>query len=164
MLFNPEVLASLVHEMPDRSGITLRDLAQAAGKEYKTLSREMHPDDAGGKLGLDTFTYLVDRSRDFTALDYIETALGRVAFELPPVGPGCGDLHHSLADAAKECGEVVSQLCSDLADGRLDQPAEAIREIAEAARALAVLRAAVLRIAEGKDLNRPRAIAGGRGR
>lgn len=164
MLFNPEVLAQLVHEIPDRAGLSLRELALAAGKEYKTLSREMHPEDTGGKLGLDTFTYITERSRDFLALDYIETALGRVAFQLPAAGQGLSELHLSLAQAARECGEAVSQLCEDLADGRLDQPEKAIREIAEAAQALAALRATVLRVAEDNDCDRPRAIAGGRRR
>ena len=143
MLFQPAKLFKLIHEMPFRSGVSLDELAEAAGKGYKTLSREMHPADSGAKLGADTLVYLTDRSRDFAALDYMETCLGRVAFEMPRAG-GLGRLHQRLADTAKECGDVVSQLCRDLADGRLDEPEKALQEISEAAQSLARLRAAVL--------------------
>ena len=143
MLFQPATLFKLIHEIPFRSGVPMEELSEAAGKGYKTLSREMYPDDAGAKLGLDTLVYITARSRDFAPLDYMETALGRVAFELPRAA-GLGGLHQSMAVAAKECGEVLHQLCRDLADGRLDEPEKAINEISEAARALAGLRAAVL--------------------
>ena len=116
MLFQPARLLRLIHEMPQRSGVRLEDLAEAAGKSYTTLSREMHPDDKGAKLGLVTFTYISDRAQDFLALDYIESVLGRVAFRLPSAA-GLGELHQSMAEAARECADVIQQLCADLADG-----------------------------------------------
>ncbi|MFH1059214.1 MAG: phage regulatory CII family protein [Pseudomonadota bacterium] len=143
MLFQPATLFKLIHEMPFRSGVSLEELAEAAGKGYKTLSREMYPDDHRAKLGLDTLIYITDRCKDFAALDYVEEALGRVAFELPR-SSGLRGIHKSMAAAAKECGEVLQQLCSDLADGHLDEAEKALQEISEAAQALAILRAAVL--------------------
>jgi hypothetical protein len=141
--FQPATLFKLIHDIPARSGVTLEDLAEAAGKPYKTLWREMSPEHANGKLGLDTLFFITARSGDFAALDYLEATLGRVAFQLPRV-PGLGGLHQSMAVAAQECGDVIAQLCKDLADGRLDDPEKALMEIAEAARALSGLRAAVL--------------------
>lgn len=143
MLFQPATLRKLIHGIPARSGVALEELAEAAGKGYTTLSREMYPSDAGAKLGLDTLVYITARSKDFAALDYMETALGRVAFELPRAG-GLGRLHQSMATVARECADVLQQLCADLADGRLDEPERALLEISEAAQALACLRAAVL--------------------
>ncbi|MFH1034381.1 MAG: phage regulatory CII family protein [Pseudomonadota bacterium] len=150
MLFQPATLFKLIHEMPFRSGVSLEDLAEAAGKGYKTLSREMYPDDHGAKIGLDTLVYITARCQDFAALDYMETALGRVAFELPRAA-GLSGLHQSMATAAKECGDVLQQLCGDLADGKLDEPELALKEISEAAQALACLRAAVLAEAKTKQ-------------
>jgi AraC-like DNA-binding protein len=143
MLFQPERLKRLIHDMPARAGVPLQELADAAGKEYKTLSRELYPDDGRAKLDLPTFVYITDRTRDFAALDYIEQALGRVAFELPRAA-GLSELHVSIAAAAKECADVIQQLCTDLADGKLNEPEKAIKEIAEATQALAMLRALVL--------------------
>ncbi|MFH1033829.1 MAG: phage regulatory CII family protein [Pseudomonadota bacterium] len=155
-LFNPQVLWALIHQMPDRSGVSLAGLAQAAGKEYKTLSREMFPDDAGAKLALDTFVYITHRARDFAALDYMETALGRVAFELPCQAISTDALLQHLARMGKEMGEVISQIAGDLADGKLDDPEAALKEIHEAAQALAALRAAVLLVLRQKRTERPR--------
>lgn len=159
-LFNPQVLWELLHQMPDRSGVALGELARAAGKEYKTLSRELFPDDSGAKLGLDTFVYITHRAADFAALDYMESALGRMAFALPRLPVSSNALLQHLARAGREMGEVIGQIAGDLADGRLDDPEAALKEISDTAQALAALRAAVLlavkqRVSQGSRVSRP---------
>ena len=143
MLFNPEALAAMLYEMPDQAGTSVAYLAKRLGKPASTLGRELNPDDAGAKLGLETFVFLSAETGDFAPLDYIETALGRVAFALPPVA-GSSSLHRTLGEAGKEFGELVNQLMTDLADGSLDDVDQALKEIADVARVLATLRALVL--------------------
>lgn len=156
-LFKPGRLLHLIYQMPERARITLTELAERLGKPVSTLGREINPEDDLAKLGVVTFVNLTDETQDFAPLDYIESALGRVAFKLPTAA-GLGELHQSIADAAKECADVIQQLCSDLADGRLDAPEKAIKEIAEAAQALSRLRAVV----EMQAKQAPPAPTGGR--
>jgi len=75
MLFQPATLFKLIHERPFRSGVSPEELAEAAGKSYKTLSREVYPFDGRPKLGLDTLVYITDRSKDFAALARLRAAV-----------------------------------------------------------------------------------------
>lgn len=147
MIFNPQRLLDMLHEAPERAGVSIKQVAQSMGKEPKTLARELNPDDDGAKLGVVDFAFLCAETRDCEALDYIETALGRVAFSLPPATAGASELHRTLGQAAREFGEVSEQLMTDLADGRLDEPEKALKEIADLASVLATLRALVVKTA-----------------
>jgi hypothetical protein len=148
MLFNPNVLLEQVADIPEEAGLQLTEIASRMGKPRSTLGRELNPDDGGAKLGIVDFVFLVAETRSFAALDYIESSLGRCAFTLPPAGAGHGALHQKLGAAGKEFGEVMKQLCEDLADGRLDEPEAALKEIADLAQVLAELRAQVLTLAQ----------------
>jgi len=143
MVFNPHVLLEIIAEIPEREGLRLKEIARRMGKGRSTLGRELNPDDPGAKLGIIDFIYLVAETQDFDALDYIETSLGRCAFRLPKT-TGALQIHKNLAAAGKEFGEVIDQLCTDLADGQLDEPEQALKEIADLAQVLAELRAQVI--------------------
>lgn len=85
--FNPDFLAQLIWEMPESAGLTIKELARRVDKHPTTLDAELNPELTHGKLGVITWTLCLAETRVLDSLDYIEAALGRVAYELPqPAG------------------------------------------------------------------------------
>jgi hypothetical protein len=115
-LFNPRILARLIYEAPERSGLTIKDAAQRmGGVSPNYLARQINPDDEAAKLGVEDFVFLSSVT-DLEALDYIERALGRVAC---PVMPGMDTvaLAHLVAKSTREFGEMLADLAISLEDG-----------------------------------------------
>lgn len=138
-VFNPEVLAHLVHEIPDRAGMTAKELASKVGKPYSTLARELNPHDDGAKLGLDTFFYILAVTGDREALDYIEGHLGRVAYEIPPANT---DTEVIMADKVARMTRktgVWLQRASEVMAGEKVTPEQARRLIAKGHKIISLL-------------------------
>lgn len=143
MIFNPEFFLDLIYTMSERGHMTNKALAKAIGKEEKTLGRELNPHDHGAKLGVVDFAYATAESGDFMPLDYMESALGRVAFDLPTLRGEPKEITCQVAITVREFGELLHEVSKSLADNTL-KPLEAHRclmELADVVRALAGLRA-----------------------
>ncbi|MCB2187661.1 MAG: hypothetical protein KQJ78_14665 [Deltaproteobacteria bacterium] len=146
LLFNPDYLAELLHEMPDRTGKSVADLARAIGRDRKTLARELNPGDDGAKLGVATFVLLTAASGDLEPLDYIEHHLGRVAVRLARAADPAG-LYSLAGRSCRELGEALDTLLADLADGLLDDPQAVLKEIRDLEQVLAAMKGQVAALA-----------------
>ncbi|UCE05498.1 MAG: phage regulatory CII family protein [bacterium] len=98
-------------------------IAQDIHKSYSTLLREINPDDPGAKLGINDFKVITEITNDFSALDYMERSLGRVAFEFPKRHINTKKIHIQLSKSLKEFGEFIEAVGDSIADGKLT-PAE----------------------------------------
>ena len=85
-------------------GHAARDVAQAIGKPYSTLLRELNPFDGQAKLGAKTLLEIMRVTRDVSPLQAMAEALG---FELvglcvprTPVRPGRSPREGELRDGA----------------------------------------------------------------
>lgn len=76
-----EVLKS-VHQLVLNGNMPARTIAVAVGKPYKTLMREINPEDLGAKLGVETFMAIVEATGDSTPLNVMVRELG---YRLAPV-------------------------------------------------------------------------------
>ncbi len=146
-LFSSELLLELIHEIPERSGVPLIQIARSIGRDRKLLAREMNPGDLGAKLGVVEFAQISAASGDFEPLDYIEQHLGRVAFKAPGA-VSLQSLTKLAGQSSQELGDVLNQLLMDIADGRLDEPAELLKEVRDLEQVLAQLKAEVIRLSQ----------------
>jgi hypothetical protein len=141
-IFNPRHLLELIYEAMDRTGLTQREAARRMGGiDPKYLSRQVNPDDPGAKMGIEDFVYF-SAVTDLEALNYIEAAFNRVAFDIPQTGtePAAAEWWQSIAKISKEAGESVSAIAEALAnDNYIDSKERQIcrNEILDAIRALA---------------------------
>jgi len=140
-IFNPSVLVEMIYETPGRVGKSLRKLAHDMGVDDKYLSRQLHPEDTGAKLGVVDFVFLLSCS-DLKPLDYIESIFDRVAIQINTKNVLQRDdwLTH-IAGISKEAGEAVSELATAVADNKLtaQEVKKCKKETYEALQALAAL-------------------------
>ena len=71
-LYLLQKLQELVMEGP----IPPKKLAEAIGKPYPTLMRELNPYDNGAKLGLETFMRILGATRNFEPLKLLVEEMG----------------------------------------------------------------------------------------
>lgn len=116
-------------------------IAEELGKPYSTFMREINPDDHGAKVGADTLIGLTRATGNFSAIDYIEHSLNRVAYRLPSRPVGHEALHAQLAKAMSEFGQLLDAMGDGLEDGTLspDERARCATEGLELMAALARL-------------------------
>jgi hypothetical protein len=121
-IFNPQQLATLMYETPDRTGQTLKTIAKRMGGiEPKYLSRQLNPDDPGAKIGIEDFVYFTAVT-DFEPLNYIEETFGRTAFFIPRLNADDpAPIMKLVAKISKEFGETVQEVAKALEDGVLDK-------------------------------------------
>ncbi|WP_028316669.1 phage regulatory CII family protein [Desulfatibacillum aliphaticivorans] len=95
-------------------------VAPLVNKKYSTLRNEISGQ-GEAKLGLETFVRIVQVTRDFRALDWIEDLLGRVAFLRPTGEPGDPvDLMKFTAQLAFNFSGVMDETAKALDDKKLD--------------------------------------------
>ena len=119
------ILYDIIHKHPRKS---LEQLAEEIGVSASYLTRSALPDkdDAdnpdlatGCRFPLKKLIPLTRAASDFRLLDYIESSLGRVAFELPKARPGLVKIHRELSKSVKEFGEFVRAVGDSMHDGRI---------------------------------------------
>jgi len=121
-IFNPQQLASLLYEAPDRTKQTIKTIAKRMGGiDAKYLSRQLNPDDPGAKLGVEDFIYF-SAVTDLAPLDYIEEVFDRTAFVIPMLNPDQpAPIMKLIAKVSKEYSESINQLAKSLEDGVLEK-------------------------------------------
>ena len=76
-------LITTVHDLVRESPIGAKAIAQAVGKPYSTLLREVNPYDTGAKLGAETLMHIMKTTGNVTPLEKMALEMG---YRLEPVG------------------------------------------------------------------------------
>ena len=71
-----KIFISKIHEMVLENPMRARNIAQAVGKPYSTLLREVNPYDSGAKLGAETLLSIMKVTGDVSPLEYMARELG----------------------------------------------------------------------------------------
>jgi len=66
----------IVHDLVLESPLGANHIAQAVGKPYSTLLREVNPYDTGAKLGAETFIRLMQVTNDHSPLQHVAEQMG----------------------------------------------------------------------------------------
>lgn len=94
-------------------------LAPLIGKNASTLNQEL----AGlgtAKLGLADAVKLTLQARDYRVLDAFNLQCGRMSIPLPEMlDLESDDCMRALAEASREFGELCTEVCGSLSDGRV---------------------------------------------
>ena len=112
-------LSEIIHEVALDNNP--KGLAEEMGKPYSTFMREINPYDDGAKVGAESLIPFTRATGDFAAIDFIETALGRVAFVIPKPAPGHEAIHQQLSKSLTEFGEFVAAVGDSIADGTITE-------------------------------------------
>jgi len=128
-----EALYDTIH----RSAKPLKVIADELGLSESYLTRAALPDaedsdtGTGCRFPLKKLIPLVRSTSDYTVLDTIENALGRVGVTLPPAGKiSPAGIAHQVIAAVAEFGDLMREVESALEDGKIT-PADRERIQAE---------------------------------
>jgi len=133
-------LKNAVHELVDGFGGQIRAAAFLEVSKT-TVQKWTDPDGENADIHISAHRVwqLESAARNPVVTQWLAAEAGCALLHLPP-----GGLPDAWADdlavVMREVADVVRQVAGDLADGRIDRPGEAIREIDEAMGALAALR------------------------
>ncbi len=76
-------LISTIHNLVLESPLGAKAIAQAVGKPYSTLLREVNPYDTGAKLGAETLMHIMKTTGNVTPLEKMASEMG---YRLEPAG------------------------------------------------------------------------------
>ena len=129
-------------------------LAPLIGKNASTLNQEL-----GGvgtaKLGLADAVKMTLQAHDYRILDAFNMQCGRMSIPLPEMlDLENDDCMRALAGASKEFGELCSEVCSSLADGKISDN-ELARIQREAADMVARLNGLVVAVSARNKAGKP---------
>ena len=148
-VFNPRNLLRLIDEAPSRTGKSKEAVAhEMGGVNPNTLRRKLNPDDEGAFLHIDELVYLMAVT-DLEPLDYLESAFGRVAFNVPKAVGGESDVILVKAGKATQefgeflckCGEITSPDSEGGKEITNDEAKSTLKELDDVLRVLASARA-----------------------
>lgn len=80
-------LITTVHDLVLESPIGAKAIAQAVGKPYSTLLREVNPYDTGAKLGAETLMHIMKTTGNVTPLEKMALEMG---YRLEPADSSAG--------------------------------------------------------------------------
>lgn len=112
-----DVLHLVVHE----SKIPARQLAEELGLSYSMLMNCANPELPEFNIRAQKIIPLTKLTGDYRLIDFIEGAVGRVAFSLPEIPAKDVKLDKLIAESVKEFGDVLQEVGSALSDGRIDR-------------------------------------------
>lgn len=82
-------LITTVHDLVLESPIGAKAIAQAVGKPYSTLLREVNPYDTGAKLGAETLMHIMKTTGNVTPLEKMALEMGYRLEPAEGMGPRC---------------------------------------------------------------------------
>lgn len=103
----------------------LKLIAEEIGMSENYLTRSALPDPeesetgSGCRFPLKKLIPLIRATGDFSLLDHIEQSLGRVAIKAPFPASTDADIYRLTMQTVKEFGELMGDLDSSMADGRI---------------------------------------------
>lgn len=119
-------LKDRLYETIHRNAKPLKAIAEEIGMSENYLARAALPDQeesdtgSGCRFPLKKLIPLIRATDNFSVLDYIEDSLGRVAITIPTMKTTSEPVYRLAMKAVKEFGELMAELDSDLADGKLN--------------------------------------------
>lgn len=135
-----DAIYKMIHQHPSKS---LEAIAEEIGMAPSYLNRAALPDPdiddretSGVRFPLKKLIPLTRATDDFSALDYIEQALGRAAFAMPVPGASLRCLHSHLVRSVSEFGDLLTKFEEIICDERItgDEAGDFEREAYEAIR------------------------------
>ena len=125
----------------------LKAIAEEIDMSENYLTRAALPDaddsdtGTGCRFPLKKIIPLVNATKDFSTIDFIEAALGRVAVELPRKKCGTDEICRLTMRSVREFGQLISQVDAGMADGKVsaEEKQQIIREGYEAISAIMTL-------------------------
>jgi len=146
-----------IYDTLRRSEIRLADISNRTGIPYDTLKTwSCEPDNPSGayrSMPVHQVPPVVNATRNFSILDTLEAACGRVGVEMPIIQQPTKDLVLEIARAVQEFGELATAAAGAIGDGRTT-PEEATRideQGYEAIQQILRLMAASRQAASGRD-------------
>lgn len=85
-------------------------MAQELGKPYKTLMRELNPNDAGAKLGLIDFLQIIRISKDYFPLQMIAKRFNKILVDIPASTNNTDELFGRLSSVLRETGNLLAEI------------------------------------------------------
>ncbi len=146
-----ESLYCLVHH----SDMTLPEIAEAIGKRPGYLSDAANPDSESVSFQASCLVPAMRVTKNLSPLRLMARQLGAIVVSLPEGDSDAGDIRQRFMKAAKELGDVSSEVERALSgDDEIDQQefARIDRELSETVEAIEQMRAAVHSRVKGKAL------------
>ena len=112
-----DVLYRVVHE---NQHFTPRQLAEELGMSYSMLCNSANPDLPEFKLQARNIIPITRATNDFRLVDYIEAAVGRVAFALPEIPKKLSAIDTLIASNVQQFGNALADIGAALQDGEVD--------------------------------------------
>jgi len=112
-------LKDTLHENIHESGVPIKQLCDILGISYSYLANAGNPNLEDFNFQLKHLIPLTKATDCFATLDYIERALGRVAFVVPVIGANVSEVTAELAAVTREFSHLMKELSAALADGRV---------------------------------------------
>lgn len=103
----------------------LKAIAEEIGMSENYLTRAALPDaddsdtGTGCRFPLKKIIPLISATKDFSTLDFIENALGRVAIELPKASSNIDDICRIALRSVREFGQLMAEMDIALADKKI---------------------------------------------
>lgn len=111
-------LKDVLHDQIHESCIPLKILAVKLGISYSYLANAANPDLEDFHFQLKHLIPLIENTNDLQVLDYIESAVGRVAIELPHIeDPKL--IHTELCRTIKEFGDMTQAAGRAMEDNKI---------------------------------------------
>lgn len=85
-------------------------MAQELGKRYKTLMRELNPNDHGAKLALMTFLQIMQIANNYSPLEMIAAKFKKVLFDIPLKPVNTDETFARLSRVLRETGDLLGEI------------------------------------------------------
>jgi hypothetical protein len=113
-------LKDSLHENIHESGIPIKQLCDILGISYSYLANAGNPNMDDFHFQLKHLIPLTKATNCFAALDYIERALGRVAFSVPSIGVDVSAVAAEVAAVTLEFSHLMKELSTALSNGAVE--------------------------------------------
>lgn len=114
-------LRDALHENIHNSGVPIKKLADDLGISYSYLANAGNPNLEGFDFQLRWLIPLTKMTNNFSALDYLEAAVGRTAFKLPNSTNGSHvEINRQMLHIMKHIGDLGGEIEKALEDNKVE--------------------------------------------